>query len=67
MKNIKIAMIAPIAWRTPPKKYGPWELVASNLTEGLLKKGHDVTLFATADSITNAKHHHVCKKGYEED
>lgn len=67
MKNIKIAIIAPIAWRTPPKEYGPWELVASNLTEGLVKKGYDVTLFATADSITNAKLHHVCKRGYEED
>lgn len=64
---MKIAMLAPIAWRTPPKDYGPWELVASNLTEGLVKKGHDVTLFATKDSITNAKLHAVCPKGYEED
>lgn len=67
MKQIKIAMLAPIAWRTPPKHYGPWELVASNLTEGLVKKGHDVTLFATKDSITKAKHHAICPKGYEED
>lgn len=60
-------MLAPIAWRTPPKDYGPWELVASNLTEGLVKKGYDVTLFATKDSITKAKHHAICHKGYEED
>jgi glycosyltransferase involved in cell wall biosynthesis len=67
MKKIKIAMLAPIAWRTPPKDYGPWELVASNLTEGLVEKGHDVTLFATKNSITKAKLHAVCPEGYEED
>ena len=66
MKRIKIAMLAPIAWRTPPKDYGPWELVASNLTEGLVKKGYDVTLFATKDSMTKAKHHAICPEGYEE-
>lgn len=67
MKKIKIAMLAPIAWRTPPRNYGPWELVAGNITEGLVKRGHDVTLFATKDSITKAKHHAICPKGYEED
>jgi len=67
MKKIKIAMLAPIAWRTPPRKYGPWELVASNLTEGLVKIGYDVTLFATKDSITNANHYAICPRGYEED
>jgi glycosyltransferase involved in cell wall biosynthesis len=67
MKKIKIAMLAPIAWRTPPRNYGPWELVAGNMTEGLVKRGHDVTLFATKDSITKAKHHAICPKGYEED
>jgi len=67
VKNMNIAMLAPIAWRTPPRKYGPWELVTSNLTEGLVEKGVNVTLFATGDSITTAKHHHVCKRGYEED
>ncbi|GAA0735971.1 glycosyltransferase family 4 protein [Sphingomonas japonica] len=52
---MKIAMIAPIAWRTPPRHYGPWELVTSLLTEALVAKGIDVTLFATQDSITSAK------------
>jgi len=61
-----IAMLAPIAWRTPPRHYGPWENVASLLTEGLVACGHDVTLFATADSQTSAKLHAVCPKGYEE-
>ncbi|MDZ7280489.1 glycosyltransferase family 4 protein [Sphingomonas sanguinis] len=52
---MKIAMIAPIAWRTPPCAYGPWELVTSLLTEALVARGVDVTLFATQDSITAAK------------
>ena len=47
-------MLAPVAWRTPPRDYGPWELVTSLLTEGLVARGVDVTLFATADSITTA-------------
>ncbi len=63
----KIAVISPIAWRTPPEKYGAWETVASNITEGLVANGWDVTLFATADSITKAKLHAVVSKGYEED
>ncbi|CAN5680176.1 glycosyltransferase family 4 protein [soil metagenome] len=47
-------MLAPIAWRTPPRHYGPWEQFASLLTEGLVSAGHHVTLFATADSLTTA-------------
>ena len=61
-----IAMLAPIAWRTPPRHYGPWENVASLLTEGLVACGHDVTLYATADSQTRAKLRSVCPQGYEE-
>ena len=49
---MKIAMLSPIAWRTPPLGYGPWERVVSLLTEGLAVRGIDVTLFATADSVT---------------
>jgi len=62
-----IAMLAPIAWRTPPRHYGPWESVASLLTEGLVARGHAVTLFATADSQTGGTLHAVCPRGYEED
>ena len=62
-----IGMISPIAWRTPPRHYGPWERVVSLLTEGLLNAGINVTLFATADSVTKAKLHAICQKGYEED
>ena len=60
-------MIAPVAWRTPPRHYGPWELVTSLLTEGLVARGIDVTLFATLDSLTAAKLDGVCPHGYAED
>ena len=63
----RIAMLSPIAWRTPPKAYGAWETVVSNITEGLVARGWDVTLFATADSITTAKLFATISKGYEED
>jgi len=62
-----IAMLSPIAWSTPPRHYGPWENVASLLTEGLVARGHDVTLFATSDSQTSGTLHAVCPRGYEED
>jgi len=64
---MRIGMLSPIAWRTPPRHYGPWESVASLLTEGLVARGHDVTLFATADSQTRGRLHAVCARGYEED
>jgi len=62
-----IAVLSPVAWRTPPRAYGAWETVVSNLTEGLVANGWDVTLFATADSITNAKLSATISQGYEED
>lgn len=64
---MKIAILSPIAWRTPPRHYGPWEKVASLITEGLVERGFDVTLFATKDSITKAKLDAVVERGYEED
>ncbi|HZJ21248.1 MAG TPA: glycosyltransferase family 4 protein, partial [Pricia sp.] len=64
---MKIALLSPIAWRTPPRQYGPWELVASTITEGLVAKGFDVTLFATADSRTSATLDAICPRPYEED
>ena len=62
-----MAVLAPIAWRTPPRHYGPWEQFASLLTEGLVAAGHDVTLFATADSITAARLHATAPCGWSED
>jgi len=67
MPDKRIAVLSPIAWRTPPRQYGAWETVASNIAEGLVARGWDVTLFATADSITRAHLHAVVDRGYEED
>lgn len=52
---MKIAQIAPIIERVPPKKYGGTERVVHLLTEELVKRGHEVTLFASGDSETSAK------------
>jgi glycosyltransferase involved in cell wall biosynthesis len=60
-------MLAPISWRTPPRHYGPWELVTSLLTEALVARGVDVTLFATKDSQTTGKLAGVCPAPYSED
>jgi glycosyltransferase involved in cell wall biosynthesis len=60
-------VLAPIAWRVPPRHYGPWEQFASLLTEGLVARGFDVTLFATADSITRAHLVGTVPTGYAED
>lgn len=59
-------MLAPIAWRTPPLHYGPWEQVTSLITEGLVAKGFDVTLFASGDSVTSAELDAVCPVPYAE-
>ena len=64
---LRVAMLAPVAWRTPPRHYGPWERVTSLLTEGLVARGVDVTLFATGDSVTSGNLHAVIPRGYEED
>lgn len=64
---MKIGVLGPISWRTPPRHYGAWETVVHNLTEGLVARGHDVTLFATQDSVTAARLHAVCARPYAED
>ena len=64
---MKVAILSPIAWRTPPRHYGPWERVVSLLTEGLVKENIDVTLYATKDSVTKAKLRGICERPYEED
>lgn len=64
---LRIAHIAPVATEVPPLKSGSVELMTSLLTEGLVAKGQDVTLFATADSKTKAKLHAIYKQGYWHD
>jgi len=68
LKNKRIAILSPVAWRTPPRAYGAWETIASNITEGLVAHGwKNITLFATKESITKAKLAGWVEKGYEED
>ena len=65
--RLRVAMLAPIAWRVPPRHYGPWEQFVSLLTEGLVRLGVDVTLFATRDSLTAARLVGTAPTGYAED
>ncbi|WP_242181874.1 glycosyltransferase family 4 protein [Sphingomonas sp. CARO-RG-8B-R24-01] len=66
-RPIRVAMLAPIAWRTPPHHYGPWELATSVLTEALVARGIDVTLFATCDSATSGTLAGVVPRPYNDD
>ncbi len=64
---MRIAQIAPVWERVPPRKYGGTEVVVSLLTEELVRRGHDVTLFATGDSITKARLKACYRKSPERD
>ena len=59
---MRIAMLAPLDMRVPPSGYGGTELVVGLLTDGLVRRGHDVTLFASGDSITEARLSSVCPR-----
>src|SRR5690349_814446 len=59
---LRIAQIAPLYESVPPKTYGGTERVVSYLTEALVEAGHDVTLYASADSVTEAKLRPGCYK-----
>ncbi|NTU46832.1 glycosyltransferase family 4 protein [Candidatus Roizmanbacteria bacterium] len=63
---MKIAQIAPLIERVPPKKYGGTERIVHVLTEELVKRGHDVTLFASGDSITSGKLISIYPRGLRE-
>jgi glycosyltransferase involved in cell wall biosynthesis len=66
-RPIRLGLLAPISWRVPPRHYGPWERIVSILAEGLVARGVDVTLFASADSITAARLVAVAPRPYSED
>ena len=65
--GIRLAILAPISWPCPPPGYGPWEQIASNIAEGMVRRGLDVTLFATGNSQTKAKLASVVPVGINED
>ncbi|GAB7040375.1 MULTISPECIES: glycosyltransferase family 4 protein [Catenuloplanes] len=64
---MRVALIGPIAWRTPPLHYGPWEQITGLLADGLTARGVEVTLFATRDSVTTAALDGVVPHGYADD
>ena len=64
---MRIAILAPIHWRTPPRKYGGYEIIASYIAEGMVKRGHTVTLYATGDSLTSGRLRSICPRPIEED
>jgi glycosyltransferase involved in cell wall biosynthesis len=67
LAGARVALLAPIAWPTPPRGYGPWEQVAFDIAEGMLDRGLDVTLFATGNSRTRAKLASIVPVGLGED
>ena len=64
---MRIAHVAPVATTIPPPRSGSVETMTSLLTEGLVARGHDVTLFATGDSKTRATLHGTYPRGYWHD
>ncbi|MGP6159774.1 MAG: glycosyltransferase family 4 protein [Vulcanimicrobiaceae bacterium] len=67
LRGLRVALLGPIAWPTPPAGYGPWEQIAFNIADGMRARGLDVTLFATANSRTRAKLAAVVPVGLNED
>ena len=67
MRPLRIAQVAPVSTSVPPVRSGSIETMTSLLTEGLVRRGHDVTLFATGTSRTAAKLHAIYRQGYAED
>lgn len=63
MEPLRIAQIAPLIERVPPERYGGTERVVYHLTEELVRRGHNVTLFATGDSVTSARLVSLVDKG----
>ncbi|MFZ5785308.1 MAG: glycosyltransferase family 4 protein [Acidobacteriota bacterium] len=63
---LRIAVLSPVSRRTPPRDHGRAQRIVSTLTERLVALGHEVTLFATADSSTSARLEAVCPLGMGE-
>jgi glycosyltransferase involved in cell wall biosynthesis len=66
-RSLKIAQVAPLFESVPPQRYGGTERVVANLTEELVRRGHDVTLFASGDSCTSARLYSSCGRSLRSD
>jgi glycosyltransferase involved in cell wall biosynthesis len=64
---LRVAVLAPITWPTPPPGYGPWEQIAFNIADGMRRRGLDVTLFATGNSQFDGRVESVVPVGTAED
>jgi glycosyltransferase involved in cell wall biosynthesis len=64
---MKIGIIASVARRSPPRDHAAWEQISASMTNGFVARGHDVTLFAPANSETSAWLHGTAPVGYAED
>ena len=67
LNGLRLALLAPIAWPTPPRGYGPWEQIAFNIADGMRRRGADVTLFATGNSHFDGAVSSVIPVGINED
>jgi glycosyltransferase involved in cell wall biosynthesis len=67
LRGLRLAVLGPISWPTPPPGYGPWEQIAANIATGMRARGLDVTLFATGNSQAPVKIASVVPVGLEED
>ncbi len=67
LRGLRLAVLGPISWPTPPPGYGPWEQIACNIAEGMAARGLDVTLFATGNSRAAVRISSVVPVGLEED
>ena len=64
---MRLAILAPISWPTPPRGYGPWEQIAHDVATGMARRGCDVTLFASGNSTTPVRIASVVPVGLNED
>jgi len=67
LAGLRLAVLAPITWPTPPPGYGPWEQIAFNIADGMRRRGLDVTLFATGNSRFDGALESVVPVGCAED
>lgn len=67
LNGLRLAVLAPIAWPTPPSGYGPWEQIAFNIADGMRRRGAAVTLCATANSQFDGTIASVVDRGLNED
>ncbi len=67
LHGLRLAILAPISWPTPPRGYGPWEQIAHDVATGMARRGCDVTLFATGNSTTPVRIASVVPVGINED